>query len=80
MDIQSKKLLFLREYLKLTDEELIDKLNKLLRSERRKKVEKELKPYSTDHFNALINSAEEDIKHGKVTSARELNNEIDSWS
>ena len=80
MDIQTKKLHFVQEFLRLKDENLIDKLNKLLKSERKKQFERELKPLSKKEFNALIDNAESDSENGRLTSARELQNEIDSWN
>jgi len=79
MDIQTKKLHFVQEFLRLRDENLIDKLSDLLRMEKKKKIEKELKPFSQKEFNDLIDSAESDSENGRLTSARELKNEIDSW-
>jgi len=80
MDIQTKKLHFVQEFLRIKDESLIDKLNNLLKTERKKKIEKELKPLSKKEFNDMIDSAESDSKNGRLTSARELKNEIDSWN
>lgn len=80
MDIQTKKLHFVQEFLRLKDESLIDKLNNLLKTERKKKVEKELKPFSKKEFNEMIDNAESDSENGRLTSARELKNEIDSWN
>ena len=80
MDIQTKKLHFVQEFLRLKDENLIDKLSDLLRIEKKKKIEKELKPFSQKEFNDLIDSAESDSENGRLTSARELRNEIDSWN
>lgn len=80
MDIQTKKLHFVQEFLRLKDENLIDKLSALLRLEKKKKIETELNPISQNEFNDLIDSAESDAKNGRLTSARELKNEIDSWN
>ena len=80
MDIQAKKLHFVQEFLRLKDENLIDKLNKLLKSEKKKKLDKELKPLSKNEFDDMIDSAESDSKNGRLSSVRELNNEIDSWN
>ena len=80
MDIQTKKLHFVQEFLRLKDEDLIDKLSDLLRIEKKKKIEKELKPFSQKEFNDLIDSAESDSENGRLTSAKELKNEIDSWN
>ena len=80
MDIQTKKLHFVQEFLRLKDEDMIDKLNKLLMAERKKKLEKELKPFSAEEFNSLIDSAESDSENGRLTSCNELKNEINSWT
>jgi len=80
MDIQTKKLHFVQEFLRLKDENLIDKLSDLLRIEKKKKIEKELKPFSQKEFNDLIDNAESDSDNGRLTSAKELENEIDSWN
>jgi hypothetical protein len=80
MDIQTKKLHFVQEFLRLKDENIIDKLSDLLRIEKKKKIEKEIKPFSKKEFNDLIDSAESDSENGRLTSARELKNEIDSWN
>ncbi len=72
MDIQTKKLHFVQEFLRLKDESLIDKLNSLLKTERKKKIEKELNPLSKKEFNDLINNAESDSEDGRLTSARAL--------
>ncbi len=69
----------MQEFLKLKDENLIDKLNKLLKSERKKRFEKELKILSTKEFNDIIDNAESDSKNGRLTSSKELKNEIGSW-
>ena len=79
MDIQTKKLHFVQEFLRLKDESLIDKLSELLKIERKKKLEKELKPFSKREFNEMIDKAKSDSENGKLTSARELKNEIDAW-
>ena len=42
MDIQTKKLHFVQEFLRIKDEKLVDKLNAVLKTERKKKFDKEL--------------------------------------
>jgi hypothetical protein len=80
MDIQTKKLHFVQEFLRLNDENLIDKIVDLLRKEKKKKMEKELRPFSKNELNEIIDSAESDSEKGRLISARELKNEIDSWN
>ncbi|MCB0822459.1 MAG: hypothetical protein KDC09_07170 [Bacteroidales bacterium] len=80
MDIQTKKLHFVQEFLRIKDEKLVDKLNAVLKTERKKKFDKELKLISKEEFNKIIDKAEEDSVSGRMTSAQELQNEVDSWS
>lgn len=79
MDIQTKKLHFVQEFLRINDEEIIDKLNNLLKVERKNKTEKELKPFTIKEFNELIDRAEADSEAGRYISAQEMKKEIDSW-
>ncbi|MCB0807580.1 MAG: hypothetical protein KDC05_17430 [Bacteroidales bacterium] len=80
MDIQTKKLHFVQEVLRIKDEKLIDKLNNILKKERKKKLEEELKPLSRETFDNMIDEAESDSKNNRLTSAGALKKDIDSWS
>ena len=79
MDIQAKKINFVQEFLRINDEEIIDKLSNLLRVERKNKAEKELKPFTIEEFNEMIDRAESDSASGRLISAQEMKREIDSW-
>lgn len=79
MDIQAKKIHFVQEFLRINDEEIIDKLNNLLKVERKNKVEKKLKPFTIEEFNEMIDRAESDSLSGRLISAQEMKKEIDSW-
>ncbi len=79
MDIQTRKLHFVQEFLRVKNEKLIDKLEKILKSERKKQFEDSLKPMNIKDFNKMIDNAEKDSKNGKLTSAQDLKKDIDSW-
>ncbi|MFC2087344.1 hypothetical protein ACFLSA_04215 [Bacteroidota bacterium] len=79
MDIQTKKLNFVQEFLRLKDEKVIDKLNDLLKSEKKKKSENKTKPLDIKEFNDTIDRAESDAENGRLTSARDLRKESNSW-
>jgi len=79
MDIGTRKLSFVREFLRISDEELIIKLELLLRSERNKRISKELSPLTMDEFNKMIDDSEEDFINGRVTEARDLLKRVESW-
>lgn len=80
MDLQTRKLNFIQEFLRLNNEKLIAKLEKILKSEKVKSYEEKISPLSEDELNRIIDEAEKDSKEGKLTSAIELRKEIDSWS
>ena len=79
MDLQTRKLNFIQEFLRLKNEDLINKLERLLRSEKQKQFEENLSPMNLDDFNEMIDSAERDSQNNNITPARDLKNEIDSW-
>lgn len=79
MDIVARKLNFVQEFLRISDEDLIDKLEKLLRTERKKMRDKEIKPMTMNEFNQMIEKAEDDVKNGRVIEARELLKKVEKW-
>jgi len=79
MDIVSRKLSFVQEFLCISDEKLIAKLERLLRSERSKKMSKELNPMTMDEFNEIIDLSEDDFNNGRVTETKELLKIVETW-
>jgi len=79
MNIEARKLSLVQEFLRVSDEEVIAKLEQVLRDERKKKLAKELSPMSMDEFYGIIDKAEDDIKAGRVSEARELLKKADKW-
>lgn len=79
MNIQARKLHFVQEFLRVADEELVGKLERLLRTERKKKLDKDLLPFTLKEFDEIIDKSEEDFTNGRETEARNLLNQIDSW-
>ena len=80
MDIQSRKIHFVQEFLQLKNEKLIEKFENILRNEKQSIYEEPIKPMSIDEFNELIDKAEEDSKNGRLMSSDEMKKEIDSWT
>ena len=71
MDLQSRKLSFIEDFLRLTNEEIIEKLEKILKQERNKALGNSLKPMTQEDIDQGIAEAEEDIKNGRVYSTEE---------
>lgn len=79
MNTVDRKLRFVQEFLRITDEEIIGKLEQLLNSERKKMISKEFVPMSIDEFNKRIEQSEDDFKNGRFTETHELLKIIDTW-
>jgi len=77
MDLHSRKLHFIQEFLRINSEELVDKLDQFLHSEKKKYYEKELKPMSEETFGEMIDQAENDAENGRTVDARNLRKDID---
>ncbi|MEM0578040.1 hypothetical protein [Flavobacterium polysaccharolyticum] len=78
MDLQTRKLNFIQDFLKLESEKTIAQFEKLLRNTAAN--EEELNPMTIDEFHKRINQSLEDVKNGKVTDANDLLTEIEKWS
>lgn len=79
MDLETRKITFVQEFLKLQNEEIIGGLEKLLHERRMELLESELKPMSMEQFNANIDQSLEDSKNGRIIEANELKKEIENW-
>ncbi|OOV27841.1 hypothetical protein BXU11_10375 [Flavobacterium sp. LM5] len=78
MDLQTRKLNFIQDFLKVESEKTIAQFEKLLRNTAAN--EEELNPMTVDEFHKRINKSLEDVKNGKVTDANDLLTEIEKWS
>ena len=78
MDIQSRKIDFIQEFLKIQNEELISRLEKLLHSNKSK--EKTIfKPMTVTELNSRIDKSMSDSENNKLTSSNDLIAEIEKW-
>lgn len=72
MDIQSRKLDFIQEFLKIQNEELISRLEKILRKEKNTQDEQVFEPMTQDELNKRIDKSESDFKNNRYKSSSEL--------
>lgn len=79
MDIQTKKIRFVREFLKVQDEELVDLLEEILRKENKNLEEEDFKPMTVDEFNERIDKSMEDSKNGRLIKASDLKAKMEKW-
>jgi hypothetical protein len=79
-EVERRKLHLIEEFLNISNETIIAKIESLLREERLKFLEKQVKtPYSEKEFIEMIGNAENDAKEGKVISSKDLKKQVQSW-
>lgn len=79
MNIQARKLVLIEEFLRISDENLITKLETLIRQEKKISRESNLKPMTINEFHKMIDQAKKDSDEGRVISHQELRNKVKTW-
>ncbi len=79
MNIQSRKLELIEQFLHISDESLISKLEALIKEEKQSSYNKKLTPMSLNEFHDIIDTAQEEAKAGYVISHNDLKENIKSW-
>ena len=79
MDLQTRKIQFIQEVLRLKNEKIIEKLEKILHQEKKKGMEEEFSQMTMEEFNALIDQAEDDSLNNRLFNAGEILKDIDTW-
>jgi hypothetical protein len=80
MDLQTRKLTFVREFLNIQNEEIVDRFEKMLKKEKKRSDEKDFQPMTFDEFYKRIDQSMHDSDNGKLTNNEELIKEIEGWS
>jgi len=76
MNIQARKLDLIEEFLRISDVELISKIESLIREEKKASHVKSLKPMSMKEFHDMIDQAKRESDYGQVISHQELKKKI----
>lgn len=79
MDIQARKLNLIQEFLRITDEKMIDRIESVIRSEESKQQERDLCPMSLDEFHEMIDKSKLNKADRRVISHNELKNRVKTW-
>lgn len=79
MTIQTRKLSLIEEFLKINDEEIISKVESLIKGEKNKRYESSQTPMSMDEFRGMIDQAKRDSEEGRVISHQDLKSKIQTW-
>ncbi|AWK07135.1 hypothetical protein HYN56_24055 [Flavobacterium crocinum] len=77
MDLDTRKVNFIRDFLKLESEKAISQFEKLLKKET--EISSSFEPMSTADFQERIDVSIEDSVNGRVTEATDLISEIEKW-
>ena len=79
MNIQARKLVLIEEFIKISDETLITKLESFLKKEKKIMHERDLKPMSVNEFHEMIDQAKQNSEDGRVISQQELKKKVKTW-
>lgn len=79
MDLETRKISFVQEFLRLQNEEIVSGLEKLLRQRKAELVERNLKPMTMEHYKNEIDQAMEDSKNGRMIKASDLKEKVKKW-
>jgi hypothetical protein len=79
MDLQTRKIHFIQEFLRTANSNILEKFEKMLRQERKKMYENDVKPMTIDEYEKRIDLAIDDYKNNRLSSTKKLKNDIASW-
>ncbi len=79
MDLQTRKISFIKEFLNFQSEEIILRFEKLLKQEKKRIASDELEPMTLEEFNKRIDISMEDSNNERVTESGELLSQIEKW-
>lgn len=72
MDLQSRKIEFIQEFLKLQDEDAVERFESLMRKEKLENNEKDFKPMTKEELNERIDQSENNFKNNKYKPTKDL--------
>ncbi len=76
MNIETRKLTFIQEFLRLQNEDIVIGLEKLLHKHKAELIEKDLKPMSLEKFNSDIDQSYDDYVSNDMITAKNLKNKF----
>lgn len=77
MDLQTRKIEFVQEFLKLQSEEVISLVEKILKQKNNFSANEDFKAMSVEDFNVRIDQSMEDSKNGRLIEANDLKAKIE---
>lgn len=79
MDLQRRKIEFIQKFLKIQSEDLVLRLDKLLKMETSKVEVNELKPFTVKELQNWISKSMKDSQANQLTAHSELLSDVQQW-
>ena len=79
MDLQTRKIHFIQEFLRVANDGVVEKFEKMLQKERKKIDDPEISQMTIDQYEKRIDLALDDLNNNRVTTAKKLKKDISSW-
>ena len=79
MDLQVRKIHFVQEFLRLNNEQIVDKLEGVLKSEKSQLYKNDPEPMSLEELNRMIDRAEDDVLNNRMRSVHDFKKDIKTW-
>ena len=80
MDLQTRKIEFIQEFLKVQSEEVISRLEKILQNQNKYSEQEDVKPMTVQEFNHRIDESMKDSENGRLIKASDLKSDIEKWT
>ena len=80
MDLETRKISFIQEFLAIENEEIVIRLENFLKKEKKNNLDKAFRPMTMEAFQDRINKSMDDSKNGRGIESSELLKEIKKWS
>ncbi len=79
MDLQIRKLHIIEAVVRLDNAVLLEKLEAVLQEERVRMLGMDYKPMDLEHYEQRVEEGIEDYKNDRVTTAKQLKEDIKQW-
>ncbi|RRO26141.1 hypothetical protein [Flavobacteriaceae bacterium 14752] len=80
MNLETRKISFIQEFLRLQNEEIVSGLEKFMHQRKAELIDEDIKPMTMEQYNAEIDQAMEDSKNGRMIKATDLKAKIQKWN
>ncbi len=80
MNLQSRKIEFIEQFLKIESEDVIFRLEKLLKKSNTLSLQDNFNPMSMEDFNQRIDDSLEDSKNGRIIEGIDFKSQMEKWN